>query len=161
MKNTKGFRFLSLLLFIVLLTGCVSQPAPIRMPASAQTDSSLIGRSLLDESTEWLYLAGEDPSPGDLGWTLAGYNDSDWNKGRGSFGAKNGALAPLGKFMPKNLLPMKNSQSANISTYFFRTAITLQDPAAVPALCGTLAYDDAVIVYVNGVKLFEDNLPPD
>jgi len=133
------------------------------MPSSLPTPtaSSLIGQSLLDESTEWLYLAGEDPSPGDLSWTLAGYDDSNWSKGQGSFGAKDEAVAPLGNFTPKNLLPMKDSESAYIPTYFFRTAITLQDPAAVPALYGILAYDDAVIVYLNGVKLFEENLPPD
>lgn len=155
---------LTLLLLLLLLTGCAKAavvPAPVTTPSPTPTEKpSLLGRTLIDESTRWRYLCdGSDPTPGSSDWAQPSFDDTAWAAERGAFGSKDGALSVMGDFTPRTLLPMRDENDAHIPAYFFRTAFFVEDPAAIPALEGVLGYDDAVIVYLNGERVFEGNLP--
>lgn len=152
------------LLALLLAAGCAAPaPAPGLTPAPkpASTESpSLVGRTLIDETARWRYLCdGSDPSPGSTNWAQPGFEDAAWQSARGAFGSKDGTKAPMGDFIPQTLLPMQDEEGAHIPAYFFRTSFFVEDPAAVPALEGVFAYDDAVILYLNGERVFEGNLP--
>ncbi len=125
--------------------------------------------SEIDETTVWSYLDdGTDPAEGyeaRTAWTLDSYDVSSWNSAAGSFGAKNGAIASLGTsgstdYTPDNLLTQyKEDGSTDIEAYFFRTQVYVEDASAVTQILGSIAYDDAATVYINGVKIagFDDD----
>lgn len=47
----------------------------------------------------------------------------------------------------------------DVPVYYFRTEFDVNDPDAVTAISGTLKYDEAASVYINGVKIagFDDD----
>ena len=49
--------------------------------------------------------------------------------------------------------------TAKAITTYFRTTFDVADPAAVTALAMRLIRDDGVVVYLNGVEVFRNNLP--
>jgi len=140
---------LSVLLALCLTLSLVPVALAADEPASAPTE--------INSETVWRYLDdGTDPAgnPGDAGynrtsWTAEAFDDSAWKTGSGSFGAKNGG-AFSGATVQLDGCP---GTADNIPTYYFRTTVNVADPSAVTAITGTIAYDDAVILYINGVKV--------
>ena len=121
-------------------------------------------RIISTEQTVWKYLDNNTDPAGDSSdvkcWTLAGYDDSGWKSGRGAFGAKNGALGYNSSYTPNTLLTQyipegQENAGQDIPAYFFRTAFDLADPVSVEEIRGTLNYDDAARVYINGVVVYE------
>ena len=114
--------------------------------------------SFLGTKDAWKYSDnGTDPSgAGTLSWTAADFDDSAWKSAAGSFGSKRGA-ADLGNgFVANTLLQYAKTVSTDtVETYHFRNDIDLTagQLAQVDALKGTITYDDAVRVYVNGHKV--------
>lgn len=110
----------------------------------------------IDGSTVWSYLDNNsDPSgnPSDEGynrtaWTAADFNDSKWKTGAGGFGAKNGG-AYSGAAVTLEGCP---GNETNYPTYYFRTKVNVNKASAVTAIKGSISYDDAAIIYINGVK---------
>lgn len=117
------------------------------------------------EHTQWNYLDDNtDPANGSesrTSWTLPEFNDSQWKGSKGSFGAKKGQIADLGGgYIPDTLLTHYiNGTKKTIPAYFFRTEINIDDVEAISALKADIAYDDAIIVYINGVKVYQGNVP--
>lgn len=131
-------------------------------PAHAAPTTELISSG----STEWRYLDdGTDPADGlteRTGWTAADFDDSAWPIAAGSFGALHGELQPLsGGHTPDNLLTQhKHGSTENHEAFFFRTTVdvTAADLDSQKRLTGSILYDDAAAVYVNGEKIagFDD-----
>lgn len=143
-------RITSLLLVMLFLLSLVPTAFAVESPTTPAPDK-------IDASTVWSYLDdGSDPA-GDpnaegynrTSWTAADFDDSQWETAVGSFGAKNGG-AFSGATVQLNGCP---GNADNIPTYYFRTTVNVADPSAVTAITGTIAYDDAVILYINGVKV--------
>ncbi|MBQ6830056.1 MAG: fibronectin type III domain-containing protein [Clostridia bacterium] len=116
---------------------------------------------LLNLSATWRYLDnGTDPSAGSArtAWTLPSFNDGAW-KTNGSkqakFGGKNGQLASLGNDATPTVLLQRyqNGTSQNVPTYFFRAEFDVDEVSNDYELRGSLKYDDAAIVYINGKKV--------
>ena len=150
MKIHYGKRVLSVLLALCLTLSLVPVALADDEPASAPTE--------INSETVWRYLDdGTDPAgnPGDAGYNRTGWTGADftttdaWKTGSGSFGAKNGG-AFSGATVQLDGCP---GTADNIPTYYFRTTVNVADPSAVTAITGTIAYDDAVILYINGVKV--------
>ena len=117
------------------------------------------------EGTVWNYLENNtDPAEGSEDrtvWTYPEFADEQWKSGKGSFGAKKGAIADLGGgYIPDTLLKhyIDDTKTA-VPAYFFRTDIYLNDVSDLEALEAEIAYDDAVIVYINGKNVYEGQVP--
>lgn len=137
-----------------ILKGMTGATAPVQPTVST---------SISTAETTWRYLdAGTDPAGDSTGadynrtsWTLADFNDSAWKSGKGSFGAKRGAIADLGGGCTPNTLlsQYKDGGTTDKEAFFFRTTITVADAKAVKAITGSILYDDAAIVYLNGHRI--------
>lgn len=116
-------------------------------------------------STEWKYLDNNtDPAVGSESlttWTLNAFNDSTWKSGVGKFGAKRGALAEVGGFMPTVLLDQYYEESKDTPTFFFRTKINVTNVSEVTSLTGSFYHDDAVAIYLNGHLISSVDMPTD
>lgn len=110
----------------------------------------------IDGTTVWSYLDdNSDPAgnPSDAGynrtaWTAANFDDSTWKTGVGGFGAKNDG-AYSGAAVKLEGCP---GDASNYPTYYFRTKVNVNKASAITAIKGSISYDDAAIIYINGVK---------
>ncbi|WP_407317514.1 fibronectin type III domain-containing protein [Isoptericola halotolerans] len=114
--------------------------------------------SFLTTADAWKYSDdGTDPSgDGSLSWTTADFDDSAWAKAVGSFGSKRGGAELGGGFVANTLLQYTLDGSAStVPTYHFRNefAVSRAQLAQLESLQGTITYDDAVRIYVNGEKV--------
>ncbi|GAA1364049.1 hypothetical protein [Brevibacterium luteolum] len=131
-------------------------------PPAAALDTELITSG----TTEWRYLDdGTDPAdglPGRTDWTAADFDDTAWQTAAGSFGALRGEKKALsGGHTPDNLLTQyKDGTVENHEAFFFRTTIDVDaaDLEGGKQLTGSVLYDDAAAVFVNGEKIagFDD-----
>lgn len=151
MKRLTSF----LLVFALLLS---------MMPAAFAAGGAEDGASApdkIDSTTVWRYLDDNTDPAGDpieegynrTSWTAAGFDDSAWKTGSGSFGAKNG-----GAFSGATVqLAGCPGDGNNYPAYYFRTTVNVADAASVTKITGSISYDDAAIIYINGVKAIAFN----
>lgn len=98
-------------------------------------------------------------------WTEEGFDDSAWKSNEGSraqFGAKNGAIGDLGDgITPAVLLNQYiNGESGDdIPAFFFRTTFTLDAIPEDMELQGSVIYDDAAVIYINGEEAAAFDVP--
>jgi hypothetical protein len=114
--------------------------------------------TFLTTADAWKYSDdGTDPSgDGSLSWTTADFDDSAWQEAVGSFGSKRGAADLGGGFVANTLLQYRLDGSENtVPTYHLRNEFEISDVqlAQLESLEGTITYDDAARVYVNGEKV--------
>lgn len=141
---------------LALLAAMIAAPAPASAAPTVPTDPVVS-----TAATTWQYLDdGTDPVRGVApltGWTASGFDDSPWKSARGSFGAKNGTLAPIGSLTPTTLLNhyVDGTSAPTVPTYFFRTTFDLAAGVAdeVGSVTGDVVYDDALVVWINGTKV--------
>ena len=55
--------------------------------------------------------------------------------------------------MPNTLLSQYKTDGTDKEAFFFRTTVTVDDPAEIKAITGSIIYDDAAIVYLNGQRI--------
>lgn len=135
---------------VVFAAGSITAQAASENPVIAGT------------ATTWQYVDnGVHPADG---WQTSGVvTGADWKSAAGSFGAKRGEIASLGQnaagkdCMPKTLLTQYKSDGSgdDIPVYFFRTTFDVADLSAVKAITGSVDYDDAAIVAINGQVIGE------
>ncbi|KAF2415123.1 hypothetical protein B1729_01135 [Microbacterium sp. B35-04] len=116
--------------------------------------------TFLTTSDAWKYSdSNTDPSgDGSLSWTTAGFDDAAWTEAPGAFGAKNGGTGAIGANFPITTTLrhyINGIAQPAIPTYHFRTDIALTEGqlAQLASLKGTITYDDAVRIYVNGQRV--------
>lgn len=168
-------RMKKLLAWLLAVSACISMAAcPVAAAETTPAEPSGIttlaaGGAAVDETTQWRYLDNNTDPAGDsaaegydrLSWAKVGYDDSSWRTAAGTFGAKNGGIANLGAgytdvdFTPSVLLSqyINGVSGDDIPAFFFRTTFQVEDASAVTKLLGEFYYDDAAIVYINGVKV--------
>lgn len=143
-------RLTSLLLTLALLLSMI----PAAFAAGPETPTA---PDKIDASTTWSYLDdGTDPAGGSgaagydrTSWTAADFDDSAWKTASGSFGAKNGGAYNSSTNV---LLEGCPGTADNYPTYYFRTTVNVANTSAVTKITGSISYDDAAIIYINGVK---------
>jgi hypothetical protein len=105
--------------------------------------------TLVPYGSTWKYL--DDGSNQGTAWRATDFNDAGWKSGP----------AILGYCNPpdRKEATVVNSGPSNKSyiTSYFRKAITLS--AAYTSFTGKIKRDDGVVVYVNGLEVYRNNLP--
>jgi hypothetical protein len=126
--------------------------------AATSFPNSFIGTA----DTIWSYSDNNtDPAAGNpdrTSWTTDAFDDSAWKTATGAFGAKNGKATGLGSSFPVNTLLnhyIDGSAAPAVPTYHFRTSfdLTQQQLGDITGLRGTLVFDDALQLFVNGDKV--------
>lgn len=141
-------RITSLLLALVLLLSMI----PTGFAATMSQPPEKI-----DGTTVWSYLDDNSDPAGDpnaagydrTSWTKPNYDCSAWKTGSGSFGAKRGGAYNSSTSV---LLEGCPGTAENNPTYYFRTEVYVEDASAVTMIKGSISYDDAAIIYLNGIK---------
>ena len=163
-------RMKKLLASILAVSTCISMLAcgvsatDVEFQTNPQTVTVGSETENVDLTTGWRYLDNNTDPAGDstaegydrLSWTKADYDDSSWNVAAGRFGAKRGDIADLGGGCTPDVLLNQYidvTSDDDIPAFFFRTTFQVKDAGAVTKLQGQLLYDDAAIVYINGVKV--------
>ena len=158
MKKNKVLKVSMATLAMLMSAGYVVQDYQVT-PTYAETTKIGDSAQLISTATTWKYL-DNNVDPGTetdrYAWTKADYNDSEWKSEAGKFGAKKGKLEDLGDgFVPTVLLNqyINGVNGDDIPAFFFRTTVNISNLDDFSSLSGKLYYDDAAIVYINGVKV--------
>lgn len=158
MKKNKVLKVSMATLALLMSAGYVAQDYQVT-PTYAETTKIGDSAQLISTATTWKYL-DNNVDPGTetdrYAWTKADYNDSEWKSEAGKFGAKKGKLEDLGDgFVPPVLLNqyINGVNGDDIPAFFFRTTVNISNLDDFSSLSGKLYYDDAAIVYINGVKV--------
>lgn len=158
MKKNKVLKVSMATLALLMSAGYVAQDYQVT-PTYAETTKIGGSAQLISTATTWKYL-DNNVDPGTetdrYAWTKADYNDSEWKSEAGKFGAKKGKLEDLGDgFVPTVLLNqyINGVNGDDIPAFFFRTTVNISNLDDFSSLSGKLYYDDAAIVYINGVKV--------
>lgn len=122
-------------------------------------------KTLIDLNTQWTYYEGEtDPvTTGNdrTAWTRKEFDISGWKtspKGtEAKFGAKNGAIDSADGYTPTILLDQYKEDGKNTEAFFFRTTVNVDKTKldAEDVVKGSVIYDDAALVYINGELVAE------
>ncbi len=128
---------------------------PIVVPTSitadfiARLDSSAVYTPLLARESEWKYL--DDGSDQGTNWRMPAFDDSSWASGRGILGYPADDV--------RTELHYGTDPGNKFITYYFRKTINLPDAATYTNLLAEIVHDDGVILYLNGIEAYRDNLP--
>ena len=116
----------------------------------------------IDDSTVWRYLDDNSDPAGDpdsegydrTSWTAADFDDSGWKTAKGTFGGKKDGdtITSDGAANKLDGIGGADGNGDNYPTYYFRTQVTIPDASAVTKIVGSIKYDDAAILYINGVR---------
>ncbi len=118
------------------------------------------------EETVWKYLdTGVDPYglyDDRQSWKTLEFDDSSWLEGKSPLGASGEEPGEHDGFVPSTHISLyypegSDEEGSNIPCYFFRTTFDLEDPERITQLKGRLYYNDACVVYINGVKVADFN----
>ncbi len=113
-------------------------------PVLSVTPPPLAVATLLQRGSTWSYNAtGQDLG---TAWRTPAYDVSSWPTGPAEFGWGDGDEATL---MPSGTL-----------TQYFVKHINVTNPSQYKTISVLLKRDDGAAVYVNGVEVVRDNLPP-
>ncbi len=106
---------------------------------------------LVPKKSIWKYL--DNGSDQGTSWTNPGFQDSAWSQGPAKLGysSTNTGYGTTISYGP-------NAASKYITTYF-RKSFTVNSPATVVRLNLGLLRDDGARVYLNGTKVYENNMP--
>ena len=140
-------------LMLAMMTSLLTVSTVLTSVTSIKAEETTV----INAQTTWSYLDdGSDPGTESdrTSWTIS--QIQEWKSGTGSFGALKGENPTEGT-IPDNLLNQykDESKTSDISSYFFRTTVSVADKSTVKSIVGSIAYSDsaAVTVYLNGKKI--------
>ena len=99
----------------------------------------------------WSYLDTAVAQP--ASWITPGFDDSAWPTGQAPLGAGSIADATLNTTL--NLGPNNSTP-----TFYFRKKFTVTNASEISSLRLQAVRDDGLVVYLNGVELFRENIAP-
>jgi hypothetical protein len=120
--------------------GNATSSAPVATTARANP-------ALLPFGATWKWSFTESGPPAD--WAAPGFDDSTWASGPAELG--------FGDSDEKTVI--STAPAPRPLTAYFRTQVTVDDPAAFSTVLADLIRDDGAVVYVNGVEVGRDNMP--
>jgi hypothetical protein len=106
-------------------------------------------QTLLDAGSSWKYL--DDGSDQGSQWREPEFDDSRWRSGAAHFGYGDGD--------ERTLVSYGASASTKYITTYFRRHLSVDDPAVFDSLTLRAVGDDGIIIYINGVEVWRENMP--
>ncbi|MBC5788255.1 immunoglobulin-like domain-containing protein [Clostridium facile] len=159
MKKVVNAKRIVSLILVLLLLFAFQQVAVFAVGNNqqAKTEATPV---ITTKTTSWNYL-DNNTKPEDNWKTDSNYDTTQWKTATGSFGAKDGKLEELsGGYLPNTLLQqyIDGKNEPDIPVYYFRTTFDATNLADIQKITGSVLYDDAIVVYVNGQKIagFDD-----
>lgn len=113
------------------------------------TDSMSQTVSVFASGSSWKYLANGNNQGS--AWRSSSFNDATWLNGNAELGYGDGGEATVVSYG-------SNSSNKYITTYF-RKSFNIADPSAYLTFTLGVVRDDGVVVYLNGVEVYRNNLP--
>jgi hypothetical protein len=117
-----------------------------------QHSASSIPTTFVPIGSVWKYL--DNGSDQGVAWISPAFNDSTWKSGPAplGYGDANGQL-------PATTLSYGPDANNKYITTYFRRSFSVSSLASVTNLVVSVQRDDGVLVYLNGVPIFTNNLP--
>ena len=101
--------------------------------------------ALLAKGSTWKFDAsGKDLGPA---WKESAYDDSAWKSGKGALGFGDSWIV--------------TQVTPGFITYYFRTTISVEDPAKLTKLTLSASYDDGFALYLNGKEAYRKGIVGD
>ena len=104
---------------------------------------------LIASNSVWKYL--DNGTEQGTAWRAPGFDDSSWSSGPGQLGYGDGDEATVVSFGP-------DPANKFVTTYFRREVFVAFDTDLSNLVAHVLS-DDGVVVYLNGVEVFRNNMP--
>jgi acid phosphatase type 7 len=105
--------------------------------------------NLVPYGSSWKYL--DDGSDQNMDWRSTTFDDNSWKSGLAQLGYGDGDETTIVDYGP-------NKKKKYITTYF-RKSIPISDASIYTSYTAQVMRDDGVVVYVNGIEVFRNNLP--
>lgn len=116
-------------------------------PLSIQVNEMLVATGSV-----WKYL--DNGSNQGTAWRATNFNDSTWASGPGELG-----YGDVADGRPEaTLLSYGTNANNKFITYYFRRAFTVRDPSIYTNLALGVLRDDGVVVYLNGLEVWRNNI---
>ena len=109
--------------------------------------------TIISYGSTWKYL---DTDTRPTNWETSGYSDGSWSSGNGQFGYGDGDETTT--VSHGGCSPIATCGSKYITTYFRKT-VNITDPSAYASFTLNVRRDDGVVVYINGVERYSNNMP--
>jgi hypothetical protein len=104
---------------------------------------------LLPAGSRWKFWDQGSQPAGE--WKSLNYNDSAWGSGPGPLGYGDGDEATVVSFGPNG--------GSKLTTTYFRTRLMVTNANSITGFTIAVQHDDGVVVYINQVEVYRDNLP--
>jgi hypothetical protein len=115
----------------------------------AITPATQTNFTFISAGSVWKYL--DNGSNQGTAWRNPAFNDSGWKSGAGELGYGDGDETTVVSY--------GSSSTKKFITTYFRKTFDVADPAAVGELTMRLLRDDGVVIYLNGVEAYRNNMP--
>jgi hypothetical protein len=104
---------------------------------------------IITEGSTWKYL--DDGSDQGTYWYFLYYDDTPWNEGVSEFGYGDNDESTVVSFG-------SDASNKHLTTYF-RKSFNIENPNLYNDLTLEAIRDDGIVVYLNGTKVWQDNMP--
>ncbi len=135
---------------VYLFLFVVAMQLLLGVAAHAQT------QTIFDYASSWRYL--DDGSNQGTTWKETSYNDAGWSSGTGIFGYGDSWITVCVKGCAATACGSSGCSSKFITTYFRKT-VNIPDVSKYTGITLNTWRDDGIVVYVNGVEVWRDNMP--
>ncbi|MFD2512318.1 Ig-like domain-containing protein [Pontibacter locisalis] len=105
--------------------------------------------SLIPYGSSWNYL--DNGTNEGTAWRASTYDDSGWKTGNAKFG--------YGINDASTAISYGSSPNKKFITAYFRKSINISDITVFSSFTAQIQRDDGVVVYINGVEVYRNNLP--
>lgn len=110
--------------------------------------SAFAQTSIVASGATWKYL--DNGSNQGTAWYGTSFNDASWTSGASELGYGDADEATVVSFGP--------SSTAKYPTTYFRKSVTINNPSSFNDFTLRVKRDDGIVVYVNGVEAYRDNM---
>jgi len=122
------------------------------LTVSIQHSAITVPTTLVATGSVWKYL--DNGSDQGVAWIAPAFNDSAWKSGPAplGYGDANGQL-------PATTVGYGTDPNNKYITTYFRRGFSVASPTSVTNLVVSVQRDDGVLLYLNGVPIFTNNMP--